>query len=158
MTDRSGGNPEVPAGSRQDSLLSTKKKLREAIQRIREYRTRIVRPGTKLSVDSVAKEAEVARSSIYRYHPDMIAEIRGEKKSGAIPTTAKDRKASAELEEKLRKANQRIRDLEDQLMKVLRENHFLQRALREEREKTAGNVVALRGESVVVGRTEGVRR
>jgi hypothetical protein len=158
MKGRHGGNPEAPAGSRQDSSLSTKKKISEAIQRIRECRTRIVTPGTKLSVDSVSKEAEVARSSIYRYHKDTIAEIRGEKKSGAIPTTAKDRKASAELEEKLRKANQGIRDLEDQLMKVLREKHFLQRELREEREKAAGNVVALRGESVVVGMTEGVRK
>ncbi len=156
MKGRRGGNPEAPAGSRQDSLLSTEEKLREAIQRIRERRTRIVTPGRKLSVDSVAEEAEVARSSIYRYHPDIIAEIRGEKKSRAETTTATDRKASAESEEKVRKANQRIRELEDQLVNALRENHVLQKALREERENMSGNAVALSGESVVPGGTAGV--
>lgn len=150
MIVRRPANREAVKRAREKVRLSTDRCLIEAIDRIAGGRTRIVKPGTRLSVEAVAEEAEIHRGTIYRYHPEIITKIRSWTRSGTETATGSYGEMSAAHAERLRKANEKIRQLEEGLVKALRENHLLQKELREKSEKERGNIVALDGQPVAM--------
>jgi AcrR family transcriptional regulator len=54
----------------------TAKAIRQAIIRIEKNRTKVVKPGRKLSIKSVAEEAGVSRATIHNNHPALAERIR----------------------------------------------------------------------------------
>jgi AcrR family transcriptional regulator len=54
----------------------TAKTIRQAIVRIEKGRPRVVKPGRKLSIQSVAEEAGVSRATIHNNHPGLAERIR----------------------------------------------------------------------------------
>lgn len=54
----------------------TAKGIRQAIVRIEKGRPRVVKPGRKLSIQSVAEEAGVSRATIHNNHPSLAERIR----------------------------------------------------------------------------------
>lgn len=54
----------------------TAKAIRQAILRIEQGRPKVVKPGRKLSIKSVAEEAGVSRATIHNNHPGLAERIR----------------------------------------------------------------------------------
>lgn len=54
----------------------TAREIRQAIVRIEKGRPRVVKPGRKLSIKSVAEEAGVSRATIHNNHPGLAERIR----------------------------------------------------------------------------------
>ena len=54
----------------------TAKSIRQAIIRIKKGRPKVVQPGRKLSIQSVAEEAGVSRATIHNNHPGLADQIR----------------------------------------------------------------------------------
>lgn len=54
----------------------TAKAIRQAIVRIEQGRPKVVKPGRKLSIKSVAEEAGVSRATIHNNHPALAERIR----------------------------------------------------------------------------------
>lgn len=54
----------------------TAKSIRQAIVRIEKGRPKVVKPGRKLSIQSVAEEAGVSRATIHNNHPGLAERIR----------------------------------------------------------------------------------
>ncbi|RQW71834.1 hypothetical protein EBB56_05285 [Halomonas sp. YLB-10] len=54
----------------------TAKAIRQAIVRIEKGRPKVVKPGRKLSIQSVAEEAGVSRATIHNNHPGLAERIR----------------------------------------------------------------------------------
>lgn len=54
----------------------TAKAIRQAIVRIEKGRPKVVEPGRKLSIQSVAVEAGVSRATIHNNHPGLAERIR----------------------------------------------------------------------------------
>lgn len=54
----------------------TAQAIRQAILRIEKGRTKVVKPGRKLSIKSVAEEAGVSRATIHNNHPGLAERIR----------------------------------------------------------------------------------
>lgn len=54
----------------------TAKTIRQAIVRIEKGRPKVVKPGRKLSIQSVAEEAGVSRATIHNNHPGLAERIR----------------------------------------------------------------------------------
>lgn len=104
------GNPGALRAHKTDSLKKTRERLELAVRRIVNNNPHHVKKGTPLSPASVAKEAEVERSTLYRYHAPVLNEIRRitdaapqkrlkEKHSELAEATAKNKEYRAMLEQ-----------------------------------------------------------
>ncbi|CDG50998.1 MULTISPECIES: TetR family transcriptional regulator [Halomonadaceae] len=67
--------PEAPKQAFTRGEL-TAKAIRQAIVRIEKGRPKVVKPGRKLSIQSVAEEAGVSRATIHNNHPGLAERIR----------------------------------------------------------------------------------
>lgn len=85
------------------SMRATRHKLELAMRRLTHGNTRVVPKGTKISPASVAKEAGVDRSTLYRFHEPILAEIRN----------VKDAKPKTELRESRAKTRQVVERLKE---------------------------------------------
>lgn len=54
----------------------TARAIRQAIVRIEKGRPKVIKPGCKLSIKSVAEEAGVSRATIHNNHPGLAERIR----------------------------------------------------------------------------------
>ncbi|BBI71629.2 hypothetical protein ACXGSL_15485 [Vreelandella aquamarina] len=74
----------------------TAKAIRQAIVRIEKGRPKVVKPGRKLSIQSVAEEAGVSRATIHNNHPGLAERIR---ESGNKAVRAQRDEKNTELKE-----------------------------------------------------------
>ncbi|MEQ9130854.1 MAG: hypothetical protein RLP08_15440 [Marinovum algicola] len=88
--------------------------IRQAIRRIEEGRPKVVKPGRKLSIQSVAEEARVSRATIHNNHPGLAERIR----------EAGNKAARAQRDEK----NAALKDLRARYT-ALRQEHIRSREL-----------------------------
>lgn len=70
------GNAKALRAHKDDSLAKTRLELEKALRRLANGNPRVVERGKKISPASVAKEAGVDRSTLYRYHEPVLREIR----------------------------------------------------------------------------------
>jgi len=70
------GSMKALATHGRESVKDTRQRLGLAVRRIVNGNPRVVEKGTKLSVSSVAKEAGVDRTTLYRFHEPILTEIR----------------------------------------------------------------------------------
>lgn len=119
------GNPGALRAHKTDSLNKTRKELELAVRRIVNGNPRRVKDGTPLSPASVAKEADIERSTLYRYHEPVLTEIR------RITDSASQKKLKekhSELEETRIRAKEYRSLLEHEqanLAKMARQNYAL---------------------------------
>ena len=103
--------PESSAPTRGELTANA---IRQAIVRIEKGRPKIVKPGCKLSIKSVAEEAGVSRATIHNNHPALAERIR--EAGNKVARTQRDEK-NEELRvqrakyKELLQENRRIREL-----------------------------------------------
>lgn len=69
------GNPDALKNHKEDSLQKTRRNLELALARLRNGNPKKVKRGTPVNASSVAEEAGVDRSTLYRYHQPILREI-----------------------------------------------------------------------------------
>lgn len=70
------GNVNALRSHKAESLKKTRQELELAVRRIVNDNPQRVKKGTVLSPSSVAQEADVERSTLYRYHEPVLTDIR----------------------------------------------------------------------------------
>lgn len=85
-----------------ETLHRTHKRLQQAILRIVNARPKRVPEGAKLTVNNVAIEAGVDRSTIYKYHAAILNEIHSRKKATSAAKLDKKRSELAQAQEQIR--------------------------------------------------------
>lgn len=105
----------------------TAKAIRQAIVRIEKGRPKVVEPGRKLSIQSVAEEAGVSRATIHNNHPGLAERIR----------EAGNKAARAQRDEK----NTELKELRAKYSE-LRQEHILARQLNQDMASEMASLVA----------------
>lgn len=72
----STGNPDALRTHKTASLRQTRRDLELALARLRNGNPKRVKTGTLISASSVAEEAGIDRSTLYRFHEPILVEIR----------------------------------------------------------------------------------
>lgn len=121
----------------------TAKAIRQAIARIEKGRTKVVKSGRKLSIQSVAEEAGVSRATIHNNHPGLAERIREAGNKAARVQRDEKNTELKELRTKYRDlrqeyvyARQLNRDMASEMASLVAENQRL-RAIAED-EKVVG--------------------
>lgn len=70
------GNPKALRAHKEASLHQTRQYLELALKRLENNNPSRVKPGTPITASSVAEEAGIDRSTLYRYHDPILTEIR----------------------------------------------------------------------------------
>lgn len=76
MTKEILGNSGALKAHKEESQRQTRRELDLALGRLRNGNPRRVKQGAAISVASVAEEAGVERSTLYRFHEPILTEIR----------------------------------------------------------------------------------
>lgn len=125
------GNPEALRAHKEASLRKTRQDLELALARLRNGNPRRVKQGTPITAASVAEEAGVDRSTLYRYHEPILTEIR--KLNDATPKKQLQAKRG-ELAETLAKAREYREALKEALAEMTawaRQNYALSHRVQE---------------------------
>ena len=125
------GNPDALRTHKIESVKKTRQELELAVRRIVNGNPKRVKKGTALSPASVAAEAAVDRSTLYRYHEPVLSEIR--KINDATPQK-KLREKHSELAESRDKAKEYRTMLEEEqanLAQMARQNYALNLRIKE---------------------------
>jgi AcrR family transcriptional regulator len=80
-----------------DAKEITRGKLREALGRVLAGTAHRVAPGHRISVSSVAKEAGLSRTALYKLYPDIVAEIELAAQQNAAPKVSRARRRELEV-------------------------------------------------------------
>ncbi len=75
----------------------TRGKLRDALGRVLAGTAHRVAPGHRISVSSVAKEAGLSRTALYKLYPDVVAEIELAAQLNAAPKVSRPRRRELEV-------------------------------------------------------------
>lgn len=105
----------------------TEKAIRQAIVRIEKGRPKVVKPGRKLSIQSVAEEAGVSRATIHNNYPGLAERIR----------EAGNKAVRAQRDEK----NTEIKELRSKYA-ALRQEHMHTRELNQDMASEMASLVA----------------
>lgn len=125
------GNPDALRTHKIESVKKTRQELELAVRRIVNGNPKRVKKGTTLSPVSVAAEAAIDRSTLYRYHEPVLSEIR--KINNATPQK-KLREKHSELAESKDKAKEYRTMLEEEqanLVQMARQNYALNLRIKE---------------------------
>ena len=87
------------------------KAIRQAHIRIKRGKPKIVKPGRKLSVSSVAEEAGMSEANLRNNYPEEADKIRGENKKDMKTQRDLKQKRAVKLKEQLKEARTEIEDL-----------------------------------------------
>lgn len=131
MTAREQGNAAALRTHKAESAKATRQELELAIRRIINGNPKRVKKGTALSPASVAHEAGVDRTTLYRYHEPVLTEIR--RITDATPQK-KLREKHTELADAIARTKEYRELLEAEqanLIKIARENYALLERVRE---------------------------
>jgi hypothetical protein len=116
--------------------MSSRTKLELAIKRIRLGKPHIVKVGTKLSIASVAREAEMSNSAIHNRYPDIANSIRElvaglSSESSPVESRSKKeyKKMSDFLHKKIKKLNDDLDKSQSVNLRLKKENDMLRAKL-----------------------------
>lgn len=104
---------------------ATHKSIRLAIVRIEKGRPNIVSDKRKMSVASVAEEAEVSRALIHRDHPDLLERIKGGVNKGVRQQRDAKHTELNEYKDRNRELREEVAKLKAMLAKVQSQNATL---------------------------------
>jgi chromosome segregation ATPase len=129
--NEASGNPEALRAHKEASMRQTRQDLYSALARLRNGNPRRVKRGIPVSATSVAEEAGVDRSTLYRYHEPILIEIR--KLNDATPKKQLQAKRG-EVAGALSKAREYRKALEDaraEMNEWARQNYALSHRVQE---------------------------
>lgn len=130
----------------EQSHQKTREELNLALARLRNNNPRIVKRGTKISVTSIAKEAGVDPSTIYRFHESVRVEIRKASNAAAKKRPKADQDELQKAEQKAKEYRLTAEELDSQLRALAQQNYTLSLQLQEQkdfvslRDKTISNL------------------
>lgn len=125
------GNPDALRAHKAESAKATRRELELAVRRIVNGNPKRVKKGTALTPASVVQEANVNRSTLYRYHEPVLTEIR--RITEATPQK-KLREKHSELADATAKAKEYRVMLEEEqanLAKMAQQNYVLNMRIKE---------------------------
>lgn len=154
------GNPDALRGHKEASQRQTRQDLELALARLRNGNPKQVKKGTAITASSVAKEAGIDRSTLYRYHEPILTAI--QKLNDATPKQQLKAKSGelAEAQAKQREYREMAESAQAEIAGWARQNYALSHQIQELEERTrtrdsiiedlqarlkaAGNVVSLK--------------
>lgn len=125
------GNPQALQAHKENSIKLTRQALNLAIQRIVGGHPDRVRIGSRLTAASVAQEAGVERSTLYRYHREILSEIQRINDTNAQSKLKTKTSALAKAEERKKEYRELLELEQANLLKIARENYALQQRIQE---------------------------
>lgn len=125
------GNVEALRSHKAESLKKTRHELELAVRRIVNGNPHRVEKGTPLTPASVAKEANVERSTLYRYHEPVLTDIR--RINDATPQQKLREKHSelAGVKAKAKEYRDLLEDEQANLAQMARQNYALNMRIKE---------------------------
>jgi DNA repair exonuclease SbcCD ATPase subunit len=131
MNTKATGNPEALKGHKEASQRQTREDLQLALARLRNGNPKRVKRGTPISAASVAEEASVDRSTLYRYHEPVLTEIR--KLNDATPKKQLEAKRGelAGVQAKVREYRGMVEELQAEMNAWARQNYALSHRVHE---------------------------
>lgn len=125
------GNANALKAHKRASQRQTRKNLELALARLRNGNPRRVKKGTLITVASVAEEAGIERSTLYRYHEPVLTEIR--KLNSTVPQKQLHVKRGelAEAIAKLREYRDALEQARAEIIAWARQNYALSHRLQE---------------------------
>lgn len=140
------------AGQKEASLKETRAKLECAIQRLTAGTPLQVSPGAKINAMNVAREADVDRATLYRFHKPVLEKIRQiTAKKSAVASAAKESKEreyrrlveeAQKQVEALARINYQLETRIDELTDLLSARDHIINELRENPSLSASNLVS----------------
>lgn len=137
------GNAAALKAHKDDSLKKTRYQLECALSRLRNGNPKVVEKGKKISASSVAKEAGIDRSTLYRYHEPIVTEIRKLNDATPISQVKQKRTELAKEREKSKEYRILLEEAQNDLEQIARQNYAL-----EERNKELENLLRLRDDMI----------
>lgn len=125
------GNSGALRAHKAESQADTRLELEKALARLRNGQPKRVPKGSKINVSTLAKEADVDRSTIYRYHPAILDEIQRINNSTAATRLKEKHGELAQAEAKARKYRQMLEAAQAHKELLKRENYRLQHRIDE---------------------------
>lgn len=125
------GNSGALRAHKAESQADTRLELEKALARLRNGQPKRVPKGSKINATTLAEEADVDRSTIYRYHPAILDEIQRINNSTAAMRLKEKRGEFAQAEAKARKYRQMLEEAQAHKELLKRENYRLQRRIDE---------------------------
>jgi hypothetical protein len=128
------------------SHQKTRDELNLALARLRNNNPRIVKRGTKITVTSVAQEAGVDPSTIYRFHESVRVEIRKASNAAAKKQPKENLDELQRMEQQAKEYRLTAEELQSQLHALAQQNYVLSQQLQEQkdfvtlRDKTIANL------------------
>ncbi|OQS31726.1 hypothetical protein B0T39_23840 [Chromobacterium haemolyticum] len=126
-----GGNPDALRARKTASQQTTRHELNLALARLRNGNPKRVPRGSPISASTVAEEAGIDRSTLYRYHEPVLIEIR--KINDTAPKQKLQAKQGELVEEKARTMEYRkiAEDATAEIADWARQNYALSHRIQE---------------------------
>jgi hypothetical protein len=125
------GNPASLVEHKERSVKGTRERLELALARILEGKPKRVKPGATASALSVAKEAQVDRSTLYRYHVDFLDKLKRTTNSTADQLLETKRGELSRTKDRAREYRNIAENLQEELEAVARHNYALSHKVQE---------------------------
>lgn len=125
------GNPKALKAHKEESQCQTRQDLELALTRLKNGNPQRVIKGSPITAASVAKEADIDRSTLYRFHEPILTAIR--KLNDTTQKTRLQAKQGA-LEESITRMREYCRALEDaqaEMNSWARQNYVLSHRIQE---------------------------
>jgi len=125
------GNSEALRAHKAESQADTRLELEKALARLRNGQPKRVPKVSKINATTLAKEADVDRSTIYRYHPAILDEIQRINNSTVVTRLKEKHGELAQAEAKTREYRQMLEEAQAHKELLKRENYRLQHRIDE---------------------------
>lgn len=131
MNQKVAGNPEALKRHKDDLQRQTRQALEQALERLRNGKPQRVKHGTSITAATVAKEAGVDRSTLYRNHEPVLTDIR--KLNDATPKKllAAKRGELEGTQAKVREYRAMVEELQAEMTAWARQNYALNQRIHE---------------------------
>jgi len=125
------GNSEALKAYQSESQADTRLELEKALARLRNGQPKRVPPNAKINASTLAKEAGVERSTIYRYHSTILNEVQRITHSAATTRLKEKHSEYAQAEAKTKEYRQMLEEAQIHKEALKRENYRLQHRIDE---------------------------
>lgn len=126
-----GGNPEALRAHKVASQRQTRQDLERALARLRNGNPRRVKKGTPITAASVAEEAGIDRSTLYRYHEPILTEIRKVNETTQKKRLQAKQGELAESQTRTREYRKALEEVQAEMNAWARQNYMLAHKVQE---------------------------
>jgi len=124
-------NSEFLVAHKNRSIKTTREQLELALTRLLEGKPKRVKIGAKISALAVAKEAQIDRSTLYRYHSDFLDKLKVATNSTAAHLLESKRGELSRVQAKAREYRNIAEDVQAELEAIARNNYTLSHRVQE---------------------------